>query len=415
MTITKIISAIGNNNSIYPLLLRDCGIEVPVKVGLTYKQNKDDKNIAYLATRERLVDEYTTSAVWLGGIPLLGKCNSLLFKAKGFNPNVNSKLLKENTSQGLEVNIKKFKDIAKNEVKDLVKIKNNLGKYRSLLVVKALSETLIPVALMGFVIPKLIFSWTSKTKKEIAAKQKLKTFRPNNSFAKFCKRNISFGNNIATNIANMTTVQKMALTDGGYAVGRIATARNKDAAIDIGFKMLGMMFLNFVFPKQLAKTLDKLTGAGINTNLSCDIRLLADKEFIKEIKENKIELPKINKSQEILDYIDKNPKSTFLKYAQKYGGLKMLNNGIRDPREYVDTSSLKGFMESMSGIVKNAQKSNNVDGYMKKAKFLKGTNILLNVGITSFLLAYALPKAQFLFRKKILKQTYEPGIANDKN
>ena len=290
-------------------------------------------------------------------------------------------------------------------------LKNNLKNYKSLLTVKALSETLIPIALMGFIIPKLIFSWTSKTKKEMKKKEFPQIFKPNNSFEKFYKKSISFGNNIATNIATMSTVQKMALTDGGYAVGRVATARNKDAAIDIGFKMLGMMFLNFVFPKQLAKTLDKLTGARINTNLSCDISLLANKEFIKEIKENKIKLPKINEPNELLKYIDKNPKSSFVKYAQKYGGLKMLSSGIRDPREYVDTASLKGFLESMSDVVKNAQKSNNVENYMKKAKFLKGSNILLNVGITSFLLAYALPKTQFLFREKILKQTYEPGIA----
>ena len=64
--ISNIISAIGNNNSIYPLIVRDCGIEVPTKVYKTYKQNKDDKEIAYLATRERLIDEYATSAVWLG-------------------------------------------------------------------------------------------------------------------------------------------------------------------------------------------------------------------------------------------------------------------------------------------------------------------------------------------------------------
>lgn len=40
MTLTGIISAIGNNNSVYPLIVRDCGIEVPSKIALTYNQNK---------------------------------------------------------------------------------------------------------------------------------------------------------------------------------------------------------------------------------------------------------------------------------------------------------------------------------------------------------------------------------------
>ena len=55
MTITNIISAIGNNNSVYPLLVRDCGIEVPTKVALTYQQNKEDKEVAWLATREQRI------------------------------------------------------------------------------------------------------------------------------------------------------------------------------------------------------------------------------------------------------------------------------------------------------------------------------------------------------------------------
>ena len=46
MTITNIISAIGNNGSVCPLIVRDCGIEVPAKILLTYNQNKkDDKEI----------------------------------------------------------------------------------------------------------------------------------------------------------------------------------------------------------------------------------------------------------------------------------------------------------------------------------------------------------------------------------
>ena len=39
MSLINIISAIGNNSSIYPLIVRDCGIEVPTKVAMTYNQN----------------------------------------------------------------------------------------------------------------------------------------------------------------------------------------------------------------------------------------------------------------------------------------------------------------------------------------------------------------------------------------
>ena len=74
MTLVNIISALGNNNSIYPLLIRDCGIENTAKCTMTYLQNaKKSKLIAKEATRERIIEEYGTSAIWLGGIPLLNK------------------------------------------------------------------------------------------------------------------------------------------------------------------------------------------------------------------------------------------------------------------------------------------------------------------------------------------------------
>lgn len=426
MTLTGIISAIGNNNSIYPLLVRDCGIEIPTKVILTKKQNKNDKDVQKLATRERLVDEYTTSAVWLGGIPLLEKINKNIIRKKGFNPEIDVKLLKnaEKTTeavQGLDFNIKKFKNLAPDAVKDLEFLKNNKSKYMKLLGGKVFSETAIPIALMGFIIPKLIFAWTAKTKREIAKKKaesRAKNLQNLNfgtsefkTLEAFKAKNLSFKGNLISSMAEMSTVQKMAATDGGYAAGRVLTERNRNAAVDVGFKMAGMMFLNFVFPNMLAKFLDTTTGKLINTNLKLDIKMLADEEFINSIKNNTLNLPRVKTEKELLDFVDKNPKNLFVQYANKYKKIKLLENGVRDPRSYVDLKGLKEFRDNIAEISEKALKSNDVTKFMQKAKRLKGANILANVGISSFLLAYALPKTQFALRKLILKSELEPGIA----
>ena len=88
------ISAVGNNSGIYPLLVRDCGIEVPTKVVQTYKQNKKESDImAKHATRERILDEYSTTAVWVGGVPLLEYIFNKALSKKGLNGKVNYKLL----------------------------------------------------------------------------------------------------------------------------------------------------------------------------------------------------------------------------------------------------------------------------------------------------------------------------------
>ena len=427
MSIVNIISAIGNNNSVYPLLVRDCGIEVPTKVVLTYNQNKDDEDVAWLATRERLVDEYTVSAVWLGGIPLLEKINAKILKNRGFNPSISTKLMKEEAEQGLEFNIKKFKNLAPEAVKDLEFLKANQAKYKKLIGSKILAETAIPIALMGFIIPKLIFAWTANTKKELAKKKEMSRNSENNdktslnsdifvpktkNMSEFANnaQGLTFGNGILSSMANLSTVQKMALTDGGYAVGRIATARKKNEAYDIGFKMAGMMFLNFVFPKYLAKFLDKTTGRAIKSNLNLDIKMLDDKEFIDAIKNKKLALPDAKSGKELLEFVDKNPDSLFVKYANKYKKVTMLENGVRDPRRYVDLNALKGFRDDIAEISQNALKSGDITKFMKKAKVMKGVNILANVGISSFLLAYGLPKAQFAFRKLITGSELEPGI-----
>ncbi len=414
MTITNIISAIGNNNSVYPLLVRDCGIEVPTKVALTYQQNKEDKEVAWLATRERLVDEYTVSAVWLGGIPLLERINAKILKNRGFNPAISTKLMKEEAEQGLDFNIKKFKDLAPEAVKDLEFLKANQAKYKKLIGGKILAETAIPIALMGFIIPKLVFAWTANTKKELAKKKALNndTFTPQQKNMSDFAKNLSFKGGIMSGLANFSTVQKMALTDGGYAVGRVATARKKNEAYDIGFKMAGMMFLNFVFPKYLASFLDKTTGKAINTNLNLDIKMLDDKDFIDAVKSKKFTLPDAKSGKELLNFVDKNPDSLFVKYANKYKKVTMLENGVRDPRKYVDLNALKGFRDDIAEISQNALKSGDVAKFMKKAKGLKAVNILANVGISSFLLAYGLPKAQFAFRKIITGSELEPGIVD---
>ena len=115
MTLVNIVSALGNNNSIYPLLVRDCGIENVAKVTMTYNQNvKDSKFIAKQATRERIIDEYGTSAVWLGGIPLMSWLSDKCIKASGLNPSINLKLYNETEAQGISKNIEKFKNIATN-------------------------------------------------------------------------------------------------------------------------------------------------------------------------------------------------------------------------------------------------------------------------------------------------------------
>lgn len=400
MSLVNIISAIGNNSSIYPLIVRDCGIEIPSKVAMTYNQNlKESKQMAYNATRERLIDEYGTSVIWLGGIPAIDSLCNLGIKKLGYNPKVNPNLLKESGKQGLKYNMEKFKSLAPEEVKEMERVLKNKSTYQKLLAGRFILSTAIPVALMGYFLPKFNFALTDKIRK------KQENMKPVIKAAIENKQNISF-KGISATLANMSTVNKMAITDGGLTVGRVGTARNKFEKMEMGFKMAMMMFLNFVFPIWLAKGLDSLSGKLFNTNVNLDPNLLNNKSFIAEIKNNAMELPKDN----IIEFLDTKPDSTFSKLSEKYCGVKYLKNRIRDPREFVDEKKIKAFQSEIEKFAKQAIESGNVDKFANKALEVKSANILANVGISSFLLAAALPKLTFILRKKVTGSDAEPGL-----
>ena len=399
MSLVNIISAIGNNSSIYPLLIRDCGIENPIKIGLTYKQNlKDSKQMAIDAFRERTIDEYVCSAIWLGGIPVMDRICNWGIKKLGYDPNVDMNLFKENSKQSLVKNIERFKNVASEEVKSLQKVLKNKTTYEKLQAGKFILSTGIPIFLMGYCLPKSNFALTNKLRNQNKEIQQEKI--------SYTTSNISFKGNLVSSLANMSTVNKMAVTDGGLTVGRVSTGRNYNERLELGFKMLGMMFLNFVAPAWIAKFFDGVSNKIFNTNVNLDPRILNDKEFLEFVKNNKMELPKEN----IIDFLDKKPQSKFSKLAEQFCGIKYLKTGIRDPRKYVNEKEIQNFKNEIEKFTKKAKECGDIEQFAKKALKIKSANILANITISSILLAICLPKLTFYLRKLITGSDAEPGL-----
>lgn len=411
MIVTNIISAIGNNSSIYPLLVRDCCIEAPSKILIARKENlKESKEIANDATREKIIDEYATSGIWLGGIPMVEYFSDKFISKKGYNPIVNLNLFKAEKNkeayQGIEYNINKFKNIQAKDVQDaiqdLIKVKNNKGSFEKLLTKKFCAATIIPTIIMGFVLPKLNFALTKKIR-EKKVPQKAES-----------KKEISFTGSFTSQIANLRTVDKMAISDGGLTVGRVTTSRNKDEAWANAFRMIGSMILNFVTPIYIAKGLDKLANKLFNINVNLDPKILADNEFINTIKNSKVELPKSNTEKDLIDFIDNKPQALFSRFAQKTGKVSYLKSGYRDPRKFVDIKDLGKFRNEFENFIAKAKQSKNIENFARKAKFVKSVNILANVGISSFLLAGVLPAATYKFIKLTTGSYSDPGLVQNK-
>ena len=412
MSLINIVSALGDNSSVYPLLVRDCGIENVAKCYLTYKQNAPvSKKVAREATRERIVDEYGTSAVWLGGVPLISKLSDKFIKSQKFAPEVNLKLFKETSAQGINLNIKKFKNLAPDAVKDLIKVRDNKKVFENLAVGKFFATTAIPIALMGFLLPKLNFLYT-KNKNEKRPKPQI-SFSSLDEFMKTTKKektskNPSFKG--LDKLANMSNLKKMMILDGGLTIGRVKTGRNKEEKAELAFKMAMMCYLNYIAPKNIEKGLNKLTKKLFKINTSLDVKVLNDKNFMEEIKNQKLLLPKGNDEKSIIEFIDKNTTSSFVQKAQKLNLVSILKNGVRDPRKYVEVDKLAEFKSSIEEFATDAIKSGNFESFRKSALGAKTFNTLANVAISSFLLAGVLPKIQFLFREKMTKSKLDPGV-----
>ena len=447
MTVTSIISAIGNNSTIYPLLVRDLCIEAPSKILIARRENmKESREIANEATREKFIDEYATSAIWLGGIPATEALYDKFMVKKGWSPIVNLKLFKESETvakrnakkaatevkdvvvQGIEYNIEKFKNIQVKDVQDavadLMKVKNNKGGYEKLLTGKFCAATIIPTVIMGFILPPLNFALTRKLREKKAANaanlQKPTiaatsfTALKNDTFKNFSlqdKKEVSFtGGNITSTIANLRTIDKMAISDGGLTIGRVSTSRNKEEAYVNAYRMIGSMILNFVTPVYIARGLDKLANGLFKINVNLDPLILDNKKFIDAIKENSFEMPKSKSAQDIIEFLDTKPDSLFSKFAADMKKVTYLESGYRDPRKYVDIDDMGKFIDEFKNFIKSASSSADITKFAKKAKFVKGFNILANVGISSFLLAGVLPKTQYLFNKAVTGSYLDPGL-----
>lgn len=435
MSLINAISAVGNNSSIYPLLVRDCGIEGPVKIIQNYTQTaKDSKRMAMHCAREKTLDEYTTTAVWMGGVPAVEWCANKIIKSRtGLNGKVNLKLLDKdkngnykNAAQNIETNIQKFKDKAPEAVKDLMDVKANAAKYKKLSNKKFTAALILPMVVMGYIIPKSIFALTNYLIEKDIKNGKLKSRCPKEepkqpkrpvstnfkSLNSVKNNNVNF-KGLGSTIATLSQTDKMAFTDGGLAIGRVGTARGRNEKIERAFYSVGMLVLNFVTPKYIEKGLDKATKSIFGLDTALDPKIMADRKFLYQVNKNKLELPK--SETEVLDFIDNNPKSMLAKYAKKNKIVKFLNNEVRDPREFVDTKKLFSLSENMKDFSNQAKKSNSgVLKYAKTAIKAKSFNIAANVAISSVLLAVALPQAQFALRRLISGTNVDPGLIASK-
>ena len=115
----------------------------------------------------------------------------------------------------------------------------------------------------------------------------------------------------------------------------------------------------------------------------------------------------------IIEFLDKNPNAKFSKLAEKFCGVKYLENGVRDPRKYINETEIEKFKNEIESFAKQAKNAKDPSKFARKALAVKSGNIVANVVISSILLAICLPKLTFYLRKLVTGSDAEPGLVKN--
>ena len=448
MTVSAIFSALGNNSSIAQIAVKD-GIETIGRTAMAYKEgSKTSKKFGALEARERLIEANATSLVWLGGIPTLKVLFDKLYTNKkyGFEQikeygkdalaKTDIRLLDKNSAQALK--LENIKDNAL--IPHVKKILDNPQAFKNTFIKKSAIATLIPIALVGYILPKTVYAYTHnrierQKKKELQNAFKNQVMNKENlinstpAFATFMgkakRANLSFHGGMASLSKYFTDpVSNMVMVDAGIFAGRVGSARNGKEAAERTITELGYIGFLYGAGKYIAKGLESMTKKFLNMPTSLDAKLLQDKNFTdsllavakdKTIAQKALDFAQ-NNEKSIIEFIDndlaKNAgkfSNLTLQAAEKTGFINVVK-GARNPLKFIETKDVATLNEQIKEFVEVLAKNANPEAFIKKVKMVKRASILANIAICSAAMAYGLPKIQYLFRGKVSPNTIAPGL-----
>lgn len=324
--VTSIFSALGNNSSLYPIIFKD-SIDNGARTVMAYQEGaKNGKEYGLYDARERFIDENVTSVVWIGGIPTLKLLYDKLVTNKVYKfsnykelgstfdkegarvmADTNVKLL-DGGLQSLEKNITELRSILETKkspilekmLKDAESILADKAKFKRIYAGKMAFASLVPLATIGFILPKLIQKLTksiyrdnSIIKEQQAKKMAVSNFTSNSPriFASFAGHNnkndkdVSFkGSSIGNILIDLfnNDVSNQALLDGGIFAGRVATGVNLADKIEKAIKEIGVIFFIYFGGSIVGGMLEKL-AKGLGMPIDLDSQILENSAFKDKI------------------------------------------------------------------------------------------------------------------------------------
>ena len=431
-TISKVFSKLGDNSgSVIPMFAKDM-----TSSGLTsYTYFKDGGK---MDGAEKALEEFGTTVIWLGGIPLVKHLfDKTLYKKAGLSPDIAPKKLFANAKSAATDTLEYAKDKAKSlgpEYKEQAEILENTIKNKSLAKKLSIGKFAISTAAIGLALYGLITLKQKRTEKKVeenireklakdaVLKNSLSQHELYNSFNGKKDKNPSFkGLGSIGTFFMSNPVANTAIVDGVITGTRLTQAR-KGEKFEVGLREFCQLLFIYGLAQPLQKGLEFIGKNVFKKPINLDYATL-DSQVLKEAIEQEAassgssgllkqakEIIKLGKDEKnggekIVDFIFKSENKDIqdiLKRNKSMGVFKT-KEGVEQLSllSQISPNKIKGTAQKTADIIENAAKSGDVSKYLKQTKFLKGAAIVANILISAVLMGYLQPKLNLFIRKKL--------------
>lgn len=417
----KSLSGLANNSdSIVPMATKDLISDVAIIDTYRKKGSKDD-------VKEKTIEEFGTSSLWLFGIPIFKKAtDKLIYPLFGLDPNLDLRVIKDkNTLDMVKKSLETKEGVSWKEkevfagLKDKCKFLNkfrlpftNKEMYKGMFYTKAITATVLSAIALSELIKYKQNSTEKRIEKEyytnnaskILLSQNIKNNNKNSFYRNFTSKekskNINFKGLGGVSEFLINPIKNTMVLDGTIGLTRLKKAR-KGEKIEVAFRELFQISFIYFIAKPIQKMFEKI-GNSMNLPIEADPQVIFSKGLKEELPKQKEKINKLLNSNNIIEDIFKlSPKDKLVDLLDKSGSIK----AIKDKKgnitaisrfKHMNSDEIKETLKNLSSLSDNIK---NIDG-IKKFKILA---VLGNVVIAILAMGKIQPHLNILLRKVLNK------------
>ncbi len=441
---TKFISKMGDNSgSRVPLLVKDTTCNFLISSIYAKKGGEDDG-------KERLIEEFGTEAVWIGGIPFIRwLIDKTAYKFAGINPEFDVRKFSKKNADNLAF----MKECVKNSPEQLKQL-DKLAKNKKLALGLYIGKFIASTAISLFALRKITDLKQKTTQKKLEeqilnSKQSKELISSNiqadvqkyDNFTDF-KKNQTYHNSqkqkqAQSNSANASKpafkgiasimqnfvfnpVMNNSILDFGLSAQRMEQARKGEHAEVFLKEALTIAFyypLATPIQKGMEGAFDKLFKKPVNL----DYRIISDKNFKENIKNGKLaeSIKKFNAldDTQLTKTLFNSQDDAVVDLLKKTGVLKTYKktNELSALQKF-DFKEIRGTLSDIGDFVKKAGNApEGLDKFISSAKKCKCGSIFASLAITIGVIGILQPLSVFMLRKIRGGSNENPAIVEIKN